>query len=474
MIESDSRLRDRRGEEGQTIALVALAMVALLAMAALAIDVVSLYVARGEAQRAADAAALAGAKMFVASGYTSVQAAGTSAPVQQSDVCVSGSPGGAAANLQAIAAAQANQIAGQPAAIQSITCNFASPGNPQITVTVHRDGLSVFFSRIWNSAGSSVSATATAEAYNPSGYTNHIQVTGPKPWLLANCDPNNRGPGGNPNCPGGGPGNYNYFIDSTGNPANNGAAIGEIIELTRINANGTQTGGSFVAMDLGITGQACPSGTNWNGCDNIDSNNYENQIACATPATLRCGQQNVTVLSSGGGGGPGGRLGSQTREATECLIHEDDDGICNGQDIFLPEGGATGGGRRSCTYAGSGSAPVRIAGGYNNPDNTLANSTNISRSDSVVTVPLFDGSTSLATACGTSSPCMTTVSVVGFLQLGLTCSVNSGDAGCVNTGGGGTPTLEAVVMNEVGCPATPTGTPVTGSGASPIPVRLIH
>jgi uncharacterized membrane protein len=40
-------------------------------MAALAIDVVSLYAARGEVQRAADAAALVAAKAFVDSGVTS-------------------------------------------------------------------------------------------------------------------------------------------------------------------------------------------------------------------------------------------------------------------------------------------------------------------------------------------------------------------------------------------------------------------
>jgi uncharacterized membrane protein len=50
---------------------VAVSLVALLGMAALAIDVVTLYVARSEMQRAADAAALAGAKAFVDSGITS-------------------------------------------------------------------------------------------------------------------------------------------------------------------------------------------------------------------------------------------------------------------------------------------------------------------------------------------------------------------------------------------------------------------
>ncbi len=66
-----SHLHRRSGERGQTIILVAVSLVSLLAMAALAIDVVTLYVARSEMQRAADAAALAGAKAFVDSGVTS-------------------------------------------------------------------------------------------------------------------------------------------------------------------------------------------------------------------------------------------------------------------------------------------------------------------------------------------------------------------------------------------------------------------
>jgi uncharacterized membrane protein len=45
-------------------------MVSVLAMAALAMDLTTLYVAHGETQRAADAAALAGAKAFVDFGVT--------------------------------------------------------------------------------------------------------------------------------------------------------------------------------------------------------------------------------------------------------------------------------------------------------------------------------------------------------------------------------------------------------------------
>src|ERR1700686_3572700 len=58
------------GERGITMVLVAMGMVALIAMAALSIDVVTLYLAREEAQRAADAAALAAARVISVSGIT--------------------------------------------------------------------------------------------------------------------------------------------------------------------------------------------------------------------------------------------------------------------------------------------------------------------------------------------------------------------------------------------------------------------
>ena len=60
----------RHGERGVTMVLVALAMVAMIAMAALSIDVVMLYLAREEAQRSADAAALAAARVISLSGMT--------------------------------------------------------------------------------------------------------------------------------------------------------------------------------------------------------------------------------------------------------------------------------------------------------------------------------------------------------------------------------------------------------------------
>ena len=185
--------------------LIALAMVSLLAMAALAIDITTLYVARSEAQNAADAAALAGAKMFVTSGITSL--GGAAPPIAFTDVCQTAGPGNtAAANRQAEAAASQNNVAGTPAAVLQISCDSSQPENPRITVTVQRTALPTFFARIWNRASSTITATATAEAFNASGSTVPIQTESVKPWFVPNCDPARMSDhtGGNLNCPAGG------------------------------------------------------------------------------------------------------------------------------------------------------------------------------------------------------------------------------------------------------------------------------
>lgn len=54
-----------RDDRGSVMVVVALAMTAILSMVALAVDVGMLFTARGEAQRVADAAALAGAGSFL-------------------------------------------------------------------------------------------------------------------------------------------------------------------------------------------------------------------------------------------------------------------------------------------------------------------------------------------------------------------------------------------------------------------------
>jgi len=467
-------LRNRKSERGQTIALVAVAITALLAMAALAIDVVSLYVARAETQRAADAAALAGAKMFVNSGVTSLSGGG---PVTLGDVCASGGAGSPqAANREAEAVAQQNLIAGQAPTVQTITCTLGEQRNPEITVTVQSANLPGFFSRIWNRPGNIVRATATAEAYNSSGFNAPVQAQAVKPWLLPNCY---SGPGswGTATCA-----SAPKFINSDGTINSGSSFLGQTIELTQINCGAGGTPGANGCGVVPNTGffyslqipensgpPVCPSpDANWSGCDfSPDGHDYSENIACANPQTIACGQ---TI----GGGGPtsvwaDGTASTNTRatrHATRCLIHADADDLDQGQDQFC--GGGFGGCNKPTTL------PVTIRGDYNNPDNTMANGRNISRSDSVVTVPLYDGNAALCTTTGNCAAAAPTI--VGFLQLGITCSVDApgGEQGCADKTGHSNPEVEAVILNAVGCAPGAPGTPVTGTGTSPVAVRLIH
>src|ERR1700680_5128930 len=76
----------RLQEAGITMVLVAVAMVAILSMAALSIDVVTLYLAKEEAQRSADAAALAAARILSILGITGT-AGNANAPAAWAAIC---------------------------------------------------------------------------------------------------------------------------------------------------------------------------------------------------------------------------------------------------------------------------------------------------------------------------------------------------------------------------------------------------
>ncbi len=71
MFSSANRKRARFDERGSALVILAGTMIALLGMSGLAIDLAALYATRAEAQRAADAAALAAAQTFMSSGCTS-------------------------------------------------------------------------------------------------------------------------------------------------------------------------------------------------------------------------------------------------------------------------------------------------------------------------------------------------------------------------------------------------------------------
>jgi uncharacterized membrane protein len=167
-----------RSEKGVTLLIVAASLVIILGMCALGIDLVAAYLARVQCQRAADAAALAGAKAFVGTSCTSTGGCG---PAQEPQ-----------ATQNAISAAAQNPVMGlaPTASTVSIAFSYPDPSEPQITVTVYRDSthtdaLPTMFAKIFGINSMNISATATAEAYNGQLGAGCI-----KPFLVPNCDPN--------------------------------------------------------------------------------------------------------------------------------------------------------------------------------------------------------------------------------------------------------------------------------------------
>jgi Flp pilus assembly protein TadG len=436
-----STCRHRENERGVTLLIVTAAMISLLTMAVLALDVVSLYVSKDQAQHAADAAALAGAQALALSGTTSAPAV-----LPRVSVC-NGSSGNA--DLWAKAVAGNNQIAGFPPTTVTTQCPSSAPDhNPQIQVTITRTGLPTFFARIFGPAAGTVSATATAEAYNPSfdpanpTTTPPIQIQGVKPWLVFNCN----------TCPSG-----PAFLTSQYGIANGGLFIGQQWTFTLIDAstptppntsppaNTTQ----FYAIDPPAPSN-CPS-NGATSCNQVGTGSprfYHDNIACTGSFKFSNGQfigpgQPIQVDTRSLG-----VLKTRTQDGTDCLIHAATGwGLGLGQDSFT-----TG-------------LPVTITGGSNNPDSTLANVSGIHRSDSVVTVPVFN--------CPIAPPCDNTAQlpIVGFLQLGIQdIKLNPVNPNTVD--------IDAVILNAAGADPANVPTPllpaVTGSGSSPIPVRLMQ
>ncbi len=439
----------RKKERGVTLLVTVVSMIPLLGMAALAIDIVTLYTASGEAQKAADAGALAGAKAFVTSGFTSGQLGDPSSGGNQTFVC-NGSTG--FSDLQAQAAAQQNLIAGAPPTTITTSCNFTSPEDPSISVTVTKSGLPTFFARIWGRGASTANATGTAEAYNPSGSTTvPIQLQSVKPWLIPNCDPSVA-----PTPSGCTP--Y-FFISSSNHSLPNplpGPYIGTFHTFRQPNPNNTPVVGDYYALDLSQSTLSCPStlATPAGSCSNVNLDAYQENIGCANTATLSCGDT-VTVDPNTGKVA----MKNETTQGIQCLIHTASTNHGNPKWLCTTDADP------DC-FVGGPPALVTINGGASNP-NPAMRVANISRSDSVVTVPVFDFLSGADNPCPSAGSCGT-ATVIGFLQLGIqSVSLPPSPNGAIG----------AVILNASGCdPASASsGNPaVSGDGASPVPVRLIQ
>jgi len=453
------RQHARDGERGVTLLIVAVAMVSMLAMVALAVDVITLYAARSEAQRAADSAALAAAKMLVDAGVTGDP---SNAGVQTAAQTV-------AIKVAQDVATQAS-IAARQVQAPDVNVSFPNTGtpafgiNPTVSVIVNRPNLPTLFSRIWSRAALSVSASATAEAFNPS---NSSSVTGAagtpvisrcvKPFLLPNCDPGAAGAA----CGGTA---ATFFDPATGaitRPGQHPAGIiGDTFTVqSSCTAPGpgctpaAPTAGSYypALMPVAASGNACPSTCGGGGTA------FESDIECCNPSPLTCGttatppsasyqlQLDNTVFPEGGGG--------PAQTGVQCLIHETPG---NGQDLL---NGSTGIG---LTPPGAAlNYPLQIQVGNNHPlegTPTLSTGDYVTTSDSLVTVPVYDATGGVIP----NSP----VNIIGFLQVFID---HAAPGGGPNAGH-----FRVTIVNVSGCGSGATGPPVYTGTSSAVPVRLIH
>ena len=428
--------RERNGERGISLFLVAGGMVFLLGVSALAIDVASLYVARDEAQRAADAGALAGANAFVDTG------------------CLSGGAGACAA-FQPLATTRAASAAGQntvgtllvsslPAACVSVTFPTSPTGDPLVSVRVQRttacgNAMPTFFAKVLGFLSGDVAATATAEAYNPSSSS-----TGPticasclKPLLVPNCDPDHivaSGPNANLNCPVvPGVSYMSNFVDPTNRSiVNSGVApAGVVGEEWTLHTNPGPS--QYFVVDTG-----CGLG---------------NQVPCiqgCTTALYTCGSILKTVLGAKAG---------QFDKAIDTLIHATRPGPLHGQDTI--------------SLAGTPLAPA-IVGGTNNPNPALRlQPITPSDSNSTVTVALYSG---VDTNGLPVTPGLDQVKIVGYLSMFIeyearvTVPPSAGDI-----------QIKAMILSVSGC-GTSTGTcgtsggsgTISGGNGSLLPIRLVR
>jgi hypothetical protein len=425
-----NKKRCKNSERGASLVLIAASMVVLLTLCALAIDIASFYVARSEAQRSADAAALAGAKIFATSSCTS--GTGGCSALQT------------AATNEAITVGNKNLVSGANPNIQSgdITFNFTPVTDPRITVTVQRtsargNALPTFFGNVLGISTVDVSATATAEAYNPgTGNGPAVGSVCVKPWLMPNCDPVNSDPAHlNPLCSG----SQDYYIDPSTKALIHPSVIGTLLTIKPGSPGQTIAPSQFfpVILPPGTAPAECPTCSNGGGTGGAAL--YRQNIECCNTRTLSCGTVSLQPET--------GNVVGPTAQGVDCLIHEKANG--SGQDILNT------------------TSPLQITGGSNNPNPALVGQT-INSSSSIVTAPIYDG----AQLCpGQSCAASVSANIVGFMQLFVkdetnpqgtveayilnisTCGASSGGGGSGGSGGGG-------------------GT-VTGGGLSPVPIRLV-
>ncbi len=417
---SSKRRETTSRERGATLVMVAIAMVMILCASGLAIDLTALYLQKSEAQRAADSGALAGAMVFTQG--CSLDSSCLSANVETS------------ATAQATQAVQRNLVFSQVPTVSStsFTAGGGSTSDPLITVTVQAPAKTFFLPL---SAGSSISATATAEAYNPGGSSTTFCASCLKPFFVPNCDPVHTAPA-NPNCPT----TAGYFFQGSTMP-NGNSIVGEQWQLH------LQTAGNIQAVPsqwLEVAFDAPPS--NCSGGQGATS--WAQSVTQCAANQITCGTQLCTLN--------GFKVGPNNQAVCDLITY-------GGQGCNANGGSAVD--SISCT-----NGSCTLTAGAGNPFAT--NGQTISQSGALVSVPVYDGT--MQSGGGA-------VTVVGYMQLFIkdikhqgnfdnidtiivsatSCGNLSGGSGCGGAGGGGG-------GNSSG------GGVITGGGSNLIPVRLVQ
>ena len=436
-------------QRGSVLVMVSAGMVMLLGVAGLAIDLAGLYVARNEAQRSADAAALSGAQEFVNSGFTSGLV--TEAQVRT------------LATQKAIDVGSQNLVGVQSASIlpSDVTFDFSNPANPLISVVVQRTAarrnpMPTFFVKIFGIQSADVGASATAEAFNPSGSGSTISLGAKclKPFLLPNCDWSNmvgtNDPNANLNCLSGSTA-ASYFINPTTNTIVNpghvssGGVIGALLPIKPGNPSDAAESSKFypVFLPSGSTPSICPpcaSGGGGGGGGPASGSLYRENIACCNQTTITCGATTIQPIT--------GNMVGPTRQGIDCLIHQSGS---SGQDILDIS-----------------TSPFEMLAGLNNPlvvGGVIPSNSVVTTSDSRVNIPLYDGT---PLCPGASCPSTVVVDIVGFLEVFIKEERNPQG------------TVDTYILNVAGCTGSSGGsggggsTTIVSSGGSLIPVRLIH
>lgn len=448
----------RREPRGISMVIVAVGMIFVLGMAGLAIDLASLYVGRSQAQRSADAAALAGAQALV------------------DGSCLSGSVGGINADCQALARQRAetmgnqNLIAGESPGIRDsdISFDLSNSNDPRITVVaardaVHGNSMPTFFVKIFGVDTANVSASATAEAYKPSGSDLPIGVKCVKPWFLPNCDPYNTTTGDpNPDCS---PGTRPYILGEGDSatvarpdpyPA---GAMGEPLTMKPGDPGSAPAPGQYLAAFIPndtIAPTLCPDcakSAPINGGTGSAAI-YRENIECCNQNTVVCGLNGVKIASTAG------NMVGPTTQGVQCLIHQDPN--C-GQDYLSGINGPcvpTSDPPQSNEIPTYGGSPpgFTVIPGANNPFFKGESQILLSQSDSVAAVPIYKG----VLQSGQNQ-----VYVIGFMKVFIKY-VDSSQQGTVygyilditRCGGGGS--------------GSGSGTVVSGGAGATVPVRLIR